>query len=72
MRKNLFSFVAVGIASVASLFATGCSSSEPYGLTGNQEIHQTPGQLNRAAEDKRNVGHVAGWRNGVNVPTNYR
>lgn len=74
MFRKTFIIVTAGILSGAALFATGCTSStqQPYGLTGsNQGIHRTQGEVNRAAEDQKYVGHVAGWRTGVNVPANY-
>ena len=75
MRRFRFPKAAVfGTLAVLTLGATGCSSNqgEPYGVTGNQGVHQSQGEINRAAEDQRNVGRVPGWRRGVNVPANYR
>lgn len=62
-----------GTLSVLALAAAGCSASQghPYGLTGDREIHQTQGEINRAAEEQRN-SHLAGWRKSVNVPADYR
>ena len=71
MRKLLTLTAVVAIWS-PMLIAGGCSSSgsggtPPYGLTGQQGVTPTQGQINRAADERRSPM----FRKGVNVLPNY-
>lgn len=69
MLRKILSVATLGMISLATVVAAGCSSAKgPYGLTGSPS--DSDQQARQAFTDNRGVYHPD-WRAGINTPAGY-
>jgi hypothetical protein len=69
MQRRILSVATIGLVSLATLVAAGCSSAKgPYGLSGSPADGEQ--QARAQYTDSRGVYHPE-WRAGVNTPAGY-